>query len=112
MNYVRISGKLKESPDLNDTRGGEPLANLKVLLEASSDGTKYHLIQVRAYGEISNMFYENEYEAGDELFIRGYLKEETWHNRKTGDEFSRIVVVAKEIKDYDYSKVSSANFEW
>lgn len=98
INRVVVRGELLEPPELSDTRSGESVANLKLLVPSSADGERFYMFNVRAYGAPADEIYDSDLTTGDTVDIQGFLKQEKWPNRETGRRVSRVVIVTQKTK--------------
>jgi single-strand DNA-binding protein len=107
LNKVMLVGNLTRDPEYRNTSTGLPVANLRIAVnrrrwdresgEAQEDTL---FIDVTAWRQLAD-FCNNYLQKGRRVFVEGSLKQDTWQDRETGANRSKILVVADRIQFAD-----------
>jgi len=87
-----------DAPEITDTRSGAPVANMRILVPSRDQGAQFYMFNVRAYDDPAVEIDKAEYMAGDEVEVHGFLKQERWTHRTTGEDVSRVVIMSRKTQ--------------
>lgn len=103
INIVAISGNLGQDPELRQTRGGTSVLSFSVCVnESRYDKQKKewtsipNWVDVTFFGEAAPR-YSERLKKGSHVSIQGRLKQDTWEDKNTGKNRSKLGVVAQRI---------------
>ena len=113
LNEVILRGTVRGEPEQTDTTRGVPVANFKLDVPVSLNSDGNHSIQVRCYTDAALFCWGNIHDKSL-IRLKGYLREERWTTRNTGENVSKTVVIAtqfivEEIQDERYAEISRSN---
>jgi single-strand DNA-binding protein len=104
VNKVILIGNLGKDPEVRYTSGGQAVANLRIATSRSwtdkqsqqrKEETEWHDVEV--WGKQAEQC--GEYLAkGRQVFIEGRLKTDKWQDKTSGQERSRVKVVAENVR--------------
>lgn len=107
LNKVLLVGNLTRDPELRYTSSGTAVASLRLACNrtwkdrSSGDRREETLfIDVTAWAQ-SAEFCGKYLEKGRAVFVEGRLRQDSWEDRETGKQQSKIVVVADRIQFAD-----------
>jgi single-strand DNA-binding protein len=104
VNKVILIGNLGKDPEVRYTQGGQAVANLRIATSRSwtdkqsgqrKEETEWHDVEV--WGKQAEQC--GEYLAkGRQVFVEGRLKTDKWQDKQSGQERSRVKVVADSVR--------------
>src|SRR5512136_814994 len=104
VNKVILVGNLGKDPEVRYTTGGQAVANLRIATSRSwtdkqsgqkKEETEWHDVEV--WGKQAEQC--GEYLAkGRQVFVEGRLKTDKWQDKQSGQERSRVKVVAESVR--------------
>ena len=104
VNKVILIGNLGKDPEVRYTQGGQAVANLRIATSRSwtdkqsgqrKEETEWHDVEV--WGKQAEQC--GEYLAkGRQVYVEGRLKTDKWQDKQTGQERSRVKVVADSVR--------------
>jgi single-strand DNA-binding protein len=104
VNKVMLIGNLGKDPEVRYTSGGQAVANLRIATSRSwtdkqsgqkKEETEWHDVEV--WGKQAEQC--GEYLAkGRQVFVEGRLKTDKWQDKQSGQERSRVKVVAESVR--------------
>lgn len=104
VNKVILIGNLGKDPEVRYTSGGQAVANLRIATSRSwtdkqsgqrKEETEWHDVEV--WGKQAEQC--GEYLAkGRQVFVEGRLKTDKWQDKTSGQERSRVKVVAENVR--------------
>jgi single-strand DNA-binding protein len=104
VNKVILIGNLGKDPEVRYTSGGQAVANLRIATSRSwtdkqsqqrKEETEWHDVEV--WGKQAEQC--GEYLAkGRQVFIEGRLKTDKWQDKTSGQERTRVKVVAENVR--------------
>lgn len=102
LNQVNITGRLTHEPEHRVTPSGTDVADLQIAIGrkyksregATKEDTSF--ISCTAFGS-SAKFVANHCYKGQLVFINGRLKQETWEDKSTGKNRSKIKITIEQI---------------
>ena len=104
VNRVILVGNLGKDPEVRYTSGGQAVANLRIATSRSwtdkqsgqkKEETEWHDVEV--WGKQAEQC--GEYLAkGRQVFVEGRLKTDKWQDKQSGQERSRVKVVAESVR--------------
>jgi single-strand DNA-binding protein len=104
VNRVILIGNLGKDPEVRYTSGGQAVANLRIATSRSwtdkasgqrKEETEWHDVEV--WGKQAEQC--GEYLAkGRQVFIEGRLKTDKWQDKTSGQERTRVKVVAENVR--------------
>jgi single-strand DNA-binding protein len=104
VNKVILIGNLGKDPEVRYTSGGQAVANLRIATSRSwtdkqsgqrKEETEWHDVEV--WGKQAEQC--GEYLAkGRQVFVEGRLKTDKWQDKTTGQERSKVKVVADGVR--------------
>ena len=104
VNKVILIGNLGKDPEVRYTAGGQAVANLRIATSRSwtdkqsgqrKEETEWHDVEV--WGKQAEQC--GEYLAkGRQVFVEGRLKTDKWQDKQSGQERSRVKVVADSVR--------------
>jgi single-strand DNA-binding protein len=104
VNKVILIGNLGKDPEVRYTQGGQAVANLRIATSRSwtdkqsgqrKEETEWHDVEV--WGKQAEQC--GEYLAkGRQVYIEGRLKTDKWQDKQSGQERSRVKVVADSVR--------------
>lgn len=102
LNKVTIAGHLTRDPEVQYTPKGDAVAKIAVAINQTytQDGEKRTSVE---YQDVT--FWRNQAEVvgkhlkkGDPIFVEGKLKTEKWKDKQTGQDRSRVGIVAQSFQ--------------
>ena len=99
LNDVKIVGNLVREPEIRHTPNGVSVANLSLGVNESYllDGEKRQVttfVDVQAWGATAQNLARLATK-GQEIFVEGTLRQDTWEDKETGKNRSRLFVKAE-----------------
>ncbi len=104
VNKVILVGNLGKDPEVRYTSGGQAVANLRIATSRNwtdkqsgqrKEETEWHDVEV--WGKQAEQC--GEYLAkGRQVFVEGRLKTDKWQDKQTGQERSKVKVVADTVR--------------
>ena len=104
VNKVILIGNLGKDPEVRYTQGGQAVANLRIATSRSwtdkqsgqrKEETEWHDVEV--WGKQAEQC--GEYLAkGRQVFVEGRLKTDKWQDKQSGQERSKVKVVAENVR--------------
>ncbi len=104
VNKVILIGNLGKDPEVRYTQGGQAVANLRIATSRSwtdkqsgqrKEETEWHDVEV--WGKQAEQC--GEYLAkGRQVYVEGWLKTDKWQDKTSGQERSRVKVVADSVR--------------
>ncbi len=104
VNKVILIGNLGKDPEVRYTQGGQAVANLRIATSRSwtdkqsgqrKEETEWHDVEV--WGKQAEQC--GEYLAkGRQVYVEGRLKTDKWQDKTSGQERSRVKVVADSVR--------------
>jgi single-strand DNA-binding protein len=104
VNKVILIGNLGKDPEVRYTSGGQAVANLRIATSRSwtdkasgqrKEETEWHDVEV--WGKQAEQC--GEYLAkGRQVFVEGRLKTDKWQDKQSGQERSKVKVVAESVR--------------
>ena len=104
VNKVILVGNLGKDPEVRYTSGGQAVANLRIATSRSwtdkqsgqrKEETEWHDVEV--WGKQAEQC--GEYLAkGRQVYVEGRLKTDKWQDKQSGQERSRVKVVADSVR--------------
>ncbi len=103
LNKVLLIGNLTKDPELRYTPQGSAICDFRIAINRqymTSDGQKKEevsFIDINVWGrqaETCNRFIRK----GSQVFVEGRIKTDTWQDKETGKNRSRLYVVAERIQ--------------
>jgi single-strand DNA-binding protein len=104
VNKVMLIGNLGKDPEVRYTSGGQAVANLRIATSRSwtdkqsgqkKEETEWHDVEV--WGKQAEQC--GEYlSKGRQVFVEGRLKTDKWQDKQSGQERSRVKVVAESVR--------------
>ncbi len=104
VNKVILIGNLGKDPEVRYTSGGQAVANLRIATSRSwtdkqsgqkKEETEWHDVEV--WGKQAEQV--GEYLAkGRQVYVEGRLKTDKWQDKQSGQERSRVKVVADSVR--------------
>jgi single-strand DNA-binding protein len=104
VNKVILIGNLGKDPEVRYTSGGQAVANLRIATSRSwtdkqsgqrKEETEWHDVEV--WGKTAEQC--GEYLAkGRQVFVEGRLKTDKWQDKTSGQERSKVKVVAENVR--------------
>jgi single-strand DNA-binding protein len=104
VNKVILIGNLGKDPEVRYTQGGQAVANLRIATSRSwtdkqsgqrKEETEWHDVEV--WGKQAEQC--GEYLAkGRQVYVEGRLKTDKWQDKQSGQERSRVKVVADSVR--------------
>ena len=104
LNKVMLIGNLGKDPEVRYTSGGQAVANLRIATSRSwtdkqsgqrKEETEWHDVEV--WGKQAEQC--GEYLAkGRQVFVEGRLKTDKWQDKTSGQERSRVKIVADSVR--------------
>ena len=104
VNKVILIGNLGKDPEVRYTQGGQGVANLRIATSRSwtdkqsgqrKEETEWHDVEV--WGKQAEQC--GEYLAkGRQVYVEGRLKTDKWQDKQSGQERSRVKVVADSVR--------------
>jgi single-strand DNA-binding protein len=104
LNKVMLIGNLGKDPEVRYTQGGQAVANLRIATSRSwtdkqsgqrKEETEWHDVEV--WGKQAEQC--GEYLAkGRQVFVEGRLKTDKWQDKQSGQERSRVKIVADSVR--------------
>jgi single-strand DNA-binding protein len=104
VNKVILIGNLGKDPEVRYTQGGQAVANLRIATSRSwtdkqsgqrKEETEWHDVEV--WGKQAEQC--GEYlSKGRQVFVEGRIKTDKWQDKQTGQERSRVKVVADSVR--------------
>ncbi len=104
VNKVILIGNLGKDPEVRYTQGGQAVANLRIATSRSwtdkqsgqrKEETEWHDVEV--WGTQAEQC--GEYLAkGRQVYVEGRLKTDKWQDKQSGQERSRVKVVADSVR--------------
>jgi len=102
-NKVQLAGRLTRDPELRNTPAGTEVASFTIATNRvwkDKDGTKREevaFIDCEAWG-ITASTISKHCAKGHELLVAGRLKQDTWEDKTTKQQRSRLKVVVEEFQ--------------
>jgi single-strand DNA-binding protein len=93
-NFIIIGGRLAKDPELRYTNTGLAICKFTLALNHSKD--KVSFIDCTAWNDMAKMISQKK-KKGDYLKISGTIRQETWQDKQTGQNKSKISITANEI---------------
>lgn len=106
VNEVFLMGNLSRDPKVNRTASGTSVANLSLALERKYEGKDGQekkdvcFVDVTVWGKSSEWCADN-LKKGSRVHVKGYLQQQSWDDKTTGEKRSKIVVQAERIQSLD-----------
>ncbi|HET8722711.1 MAG TPA: single-stranded DNA-binding protein [Anaeromyxobacteraceae bacterium] len=104
VNKVILIGNLGKDPEVRYTSGGQAVANLRIATSRSwtdkqsgqkKEETEWHDVEV--WGKQAEQV--GEYLAkGRQVYVEGRLKTDKWQDKQSGQERSRVKIVADSVR--------------
>jgi len=104
VNKVILIGNLGKDPEVRYTQGGQAVANLRIATSRSwtdkqsgqrKEETEWHDVEV--WGKQAEQC--GEYLAkGRQVYVEGRLKTDKWQDKQSGQERSRVKIVADSVR--------------
>ncbi len=104
LNKVMLIGNLGKDPEVRYTQGGQAVANLRIATSRSwtdkqsgqrKEETEWHDVEV--WGKQAEQC--GEYLAkGRQVFVEGRLKTDKWQDKQSGQDRSRVKIVAETVR--------------
>ncbi len=104
LNKVMLIGNLGKDPEVRYTQGGQAVANLRIATSRSwtdkqsgqrKEETEWHDVEV--WGKQAEQC--GEFLAkGRQVFVEGRLKTDKWQDKQSGQERSRVKIVADSVR--------------
>lgn len=93
-----VSGNLVRDPELRFTQGGSPVCELTIAVNRKANGREdVCYIDIVVWGKPAENC--NRYlSKGASALVEGYLKQETWEDRNTGQRRSKLKLVAENVQ--------------
>lgn len=102
MNSVNFIGNLGARPDLRYGRDGSAWCVARVALQSSKEKTSW--IDVKAFGSQAEQLGKSD--KGMLVAVSGRLEQENWTDKNTGENRSKLVVVANAVRALGGSRSS------
>jgi single-strand DNA-binding protein len=103
INEVRIAGRLTRDPDTRYTTKGTAVAELSVAVNRFHRGEDGELkqetdfVEITAYGKTAETV-QKHLKKGREIYVEGRLKLDTWVDKETNKNRSKLKVVAESMQ--------------
>ncbi|MCI6565657.1 single-stranded DNA-binding protein [Campylobacter sp.] len=100
MNIVILKGRLTRDSEIKEFQGGGKVLNNALALSRvwyDQDRNKHEetdFVDIKANNGVAD-FIAKWFKKGDGISIEGRLKQESWHDKETGANRSRIVVLVE-----------------
>lgn len=101
MNHIGIIGRLTKDIELKYTAGGMAIATGSIAVDRSTKKNgewvkEAHFFEFSVFGKLGENLkpYLNK---GKEIAIDGYLKQDRWQDQQTGQQRSKVTIVANDI---------------
>ncbi len=105
MNYNRtiIGGRLTRDPELRYTAKGTPVCQFSIATgrkwkdEAGQEREETTFVETVAWtrrAEVINQYFKK----GDPILVEGYLRTESWEDKATGKQRSKLVLVMEQFQ--------------
>jgi single-strand DNA-binding protein len=112
LNDVRIVGNLTREAEVHYTPGGTPVANASLGVNESytADNQKKNLVtfvDVQLWGAAAENF-AKFVEKGQQIFVEGSLRQDTWQDKETKQNRSRLFVKANSWQFVQYKATEAA----
>ena len=97
-NKVFIMGNLARDPDFRNTPNGSPVCKITVASSRKNRNTEETcFVDVTVWGKPAENC-RQYLSKGSAVLVEGYLKKDTWQDRNTGENRSKIGVVAENVQ--------------
>jgi single-strand DNA-binding protein len=97
-NKVFIMGNLARDPDFRNTPNGSPVCKITVAVSRKNrDRDETCFVDVTVWGKPAENC-RQYLSKGSAVLVEGYLKQDTWQDRNTGENRSKIGVVAENVQ--------------
>ncbi len=108
LNKVMLVGRLTRDPEFRSTTSGRPVANMRIAVsrrrsfdrESGESQEDTVFVDVTAWEKLAE-FSRNYLGKGRLIFVEGRLRQENWKDRETGENRTKISVVADRIQFAD-----------
>ena len=106
-NKVFLIGNLTRDPELRYTQQGSAICDFRIAVNRqymTSDGQKKEevsFIDINVWGRQAES-YNRFIKKGSQVFVEGRLKMDSWQDKETGKNRSRLFVVAERIQFLSY----------
>ena len=98
VNKVLIMGNLVDDPKTSALRGGVSVTDVRLAVNRKvKDREDVCYVDVTAFGKTGEVI-QRYVGKGDPLLVEGHLYQETWQDKETGRNRSRLKVVAENIQ--------------
>lgn len=98
MNTVLVMGNLTREVELRYTQQGKPVAEISIAINRKTgEHEDVCYLKVVAWGKTAENC-QRYLGKGSCVFVEGYLKQENWEDRQTGQKRSSMCVVAEKIQ--------------
>lgn len=95
INSVVISGRVGGDPDVKYFEGGKVVANFSVAVSLDKENSDWYSIE--AWGKTAELC-ANYVRKGGLIGVTGSLKTQTWKDKETGKDRSKVVILANRIE--------------
>jgi single-strand DNA-binding protein len=98
MNTLVVIGNLTRDPESRNTNTGTVIANLGIAVNERFNADKEHcnFFDVTAFGKTAE-FCSNYLKKGYKIAIKGRLKQEQWTDKQTGQNRSKVIIIAESV---------------
>lgn len=99
INDVSFTARLTRDPETRSTNAGKMVAKIDAAINRrgyNGGQDEACFIEVNAWEKLAE-FAKNYLHKGSGIYVKGRLKQETWQDRETGANRSKIVVVAERL---------------
>ena len=98
LNSVFVMGNLTREVELRYTEKGSPVAQLSLAVNRKSgDREEVCFLRVSVWGKMAESC-SRYIGKGSSVLVEGYLRQDTWEDRQTGQKRSSISIVAERVQ--------------
>lgn len=112
-NKVILMGNLTRDPELRQTQSGTSVCKFSIAVNESytaQDGTKRDnatFVELNAFGKTAENI-AKFFRRGDPILIEGRLKQESWNDKQSGQDRSKLVVIVEKFEFVKSREASNA----
>lgn len=94
VNQVILLGRLTRDPEERSTASGKTVVNFSIAVDRGNDEADF--FEITAWEKLAELVMKY-LEKGRQVFVQGRLRQETWVEKDSGKNRSRIAITASDI---------------
>ena len=97
INITLIGGNITRDIEIRTIATGTAIADFSIAVnEKYGEKESVHFFEITAWGKTAE-FVSKYFKKGDPILIEGRLNQETWKDKTTGDNRSKIKITAEQV---------------